>query len=41
MGYQAVAVGLSARVAQNFKVKLSAGISSVTTAVGAGAAYQW
>jgi autotransporter adhesin len=41
LGYQAVAVGLSARVAQNFKVKLSAGISSVTTAVGAGAAYQW
>lgn len=41
MGYQAVAVGLSARVAQNFKVKLSAGISSVTTSVGAGAAYQW
>ena len=41
MGYQAVAVGLSARIAQNFKVKLSAGISSVTTSVGAGAAYQW
>lgn len=40
-GYQAVAVGLSARIAQNFKVKLSAGISSAATSVGAGAAYQW
>jgi autotransporter adhesin len=40
-GYQAVAVGLSARVTQNLKVKLGAGISSATTTVGAGAAYQW
>jgi autotransporter adhesin len=40
-GYQAVAVGLSARVTQNLKVKLGAGISSATTAVTAGAAYQW
>ena len=40
-GYQAVAVGFSARVTQNLKVKLGAGISSATTTVGAGAAYQW
>ncbi|WP_345815074.1 YadA-like family protein [Paraburkholderia sp. PREW-6R] len=40
-GYQAVAVGVSARVTQNLKVKLGAGISSATTTVGAGAAYQW
>jgi trimeric autotransporter adhesin len=40
-GYQAVAVGLSARVTQSLKVKLGAGISSATTTVGAGAAYQW
>ena len=40
-GYQAVAVGLSARVTQSLKVKLGAGISSATTAVTAGAAYQW
>nr|WKF60468.1 Autotransporter adhesin SadA [Paraburkholderia busanensis] len=40
-GYQAVAVGLSARVTQNLKVKLGAGISAATTTVGAGAAYQW
>ena len=40
-GYQAMAVGLSARVTQNLKVKLGAGISSATTTVGAGAAYQW
>ncbi|MBK5048742.1 YadA-like family protein [Paraburkholderia domus] len=40
-GYQAVAVGLSARVTQSIKVKLGAGISSATTTVGAGAAYQW
>ncbi|HEX7908887.1 MAG TPA: YadA-like family protein, partial [Paraburkholderia sp.] len=40
-GYQAVAVGLSARVTQSLKVKLGAGISSATTSVTAGAAYQW
>jgi autotransporter adhesin len=40
-GYQATAVGLSARVTQNLKVKIGAGISSATTTVGAGAAYQW
>jgi len=40
-GDQAVAVGLSARVTQSLKVKLGAGISSATTAVTAGAAYQW
>jgi autotransporter adhesin len=40
-GYQAVAVGLSARVTQSLKVKLGAGISSAATTVGAGAAYQW
>ncbi|WP_313955691.1 YadA family autotransporter adhesin [Paraburkholderia sp. BCC1884] len=40
-GYQAVAVGVSARVTQSLKVKLGAGISSATTTVGAGAAYQW
>jgi autotransporter adhesin len=40
-GYQAVAVGLSARVTQSLKVKVGAGISAATTTVGAGAAYQW
>lgn len=40
-GYQAVAVGFSARVTQSLKVKLGAGISAATTTVGAGAAYQW
>jgi autotransporter adhesin len=40
-GYQAVAVALSARVTQNLKVKVGAGISSATTTVGAGAAYEW
>ncbi|CAB3777185.1 hypothetical protein LMG28614_00378 [Paraburkholderia ultramafica] len=40
-GYQAVAVALSARVTQNLKVKVGAGVSSATTTVGAGAAYQW
>ena len=40
-GYQAVAVGLSARVTQSLKLKLGAGISSAATTVGAGAAYQW
>jgi autotransporter adhesin len=40
-GYQAVAVGFSARVTQSLKVKIGAGISAATTTVGAGAAYQW
>jgi trimeric autotransporter adhesin len=40
-GYQAVAVGFSARVTQSLKVKIGAGVSSATTTVGAGAAYQW
>ncbi|HEY4295137.1 MAG TPA: YadA-like family protein, partial [Paraburkholderia sp.] len=40
-GYQAVAVALSARVTSNLKIKVGAGISSATTTVGAGAAYQW
>lgn len=40
-GYQAMAVALSARVTPNLKVKVGAGISSATTTVGAGAAYQW
>ncbi len=40
-GYQAVAVGLSARVTQNLKVKIGAGASSATTTVAAGGAYQW
>jgi len=40
-GYQAVAVGFSARVTPSLKVKLGAGISAATTTVGAGAAYQW
>jgi len=39
-GYQTVAVGLSAR-AQSLKVKIGAGVSSATTIIGAGAAYQW
>jgi hypothetical protein len=41
MQYQAVAVGLSARVTQSQKVKIRAGVSSAATTVGAGAAYQW
>ena len=40
-GYQAVAVGLSARVTQTLKVKIGAGVSSAATTFGAGAAYQW
>jgi autotransporter adhesin len=40
-GYQAVAVGFSARVTPSLKVKIGAGISAATTTVGAGAAYQW
>lgn len=40
-GYQAVAVGVSARVTQALKVKIGAGVSSATTSVAAGAAYQF
>jgi autotransporter adhesin len=40
-GYQAVALGASARITQNLKVKLGAGIGSGSTTVGAGASYQW
>jgi len=41
-GYQAVALGASARITQNLKVKLGAGMSPGNgTAVGAGASYQW
>jgi trimeric autotransporter adhesin len=40
-GYQAAALGASARIAANIKVKLGAGISAEGTAVGAGASYQW
>ncbi|CAN7475018.1 YadA-like family protein [Caballeronia sp. LjRoot29] len=38
--YQAVAVAPSARVTQSLKFKISAGVSSAITTVGAGAAYQ-
>ncbi|GAB7526126.1 hypothetical protein PBS_51160 [Paraburkholderia sp. 2C] len=41
-GYQAVALGASARITQNLKVKLGAGMSPGNgTAIGAGASYQW
>jgi autotransporter adhesin len=40
-GYQATALGASARITQNLKVKIGAGISSGGTTVGAGASYQW
>ncbi|MEZ0601820.1 YadA-like family protein [Paraburkholderia sp. IW21] len=40
-GYQAAAVGASARITQNVKVKVGAGISGSETTVGAGASYQW
>ncbi len=39
-GYQVVAVDPSARVMQDLKFKIGAGVSSVITTVGAGAAYQ-
>lgn len=41
VAYQAAAVGASARITQNLKVKIGAGISSAGTSVGAGASYQW
>ncbi|RFU45811.1 YadA-like family protein [Paraburkholderia sp. DHOC27] len=40
-GYQAAAVGASARITQNLKVKIGAGVSGSETTVGAGASYQW
>ncbi|CAE6776257.1 YadA-like family protein [Paraburkholderia haematera] len=40
-GYQAAAVGASARITSNVKVKVGAGISGSETTVGAGASYQW
>ncbi|WP_374954932.1 YadA family autotransporter adhesin [Paraburkholderia sp. BL21I4N1] len=40
-GYQATALGASARITQNLKVKIGAGISSGGTTIGAGASYQW
>jgi len=40
-GYQAAAVGASARITQNLKIKVGAGVSGSETTVGAGASYQW
>ncbi|QUP56400.1 hypothetical protein GO998_22175 (plasmid) [Ralstonia syzygii] len=40
-GYQAVALGASARIAQNLKAKMGVGYSSEGTTVGVGASYQW
>jgi autotransporter adhesin len=40
-GYQAAAVGASARITQNLKIKIGAGVSGNETTVGAGASYQW
>ncbi|MFM0211374.1 YadA-like family protein [Paraburkholderia sediminicola] len=40
-GYQAAAVGASARITANVKVKVGAGISGSETTVGARASYQW
>ncbi|MGF6999504.1 YadA-like family protein, partial [Paraburkholderia sp. GAS32] len=40
-GYQAVALGASARITANLKVKVGAGISAADTTYGAGASYQW
>ncbi|WP_176385965.1 YadA family autotransporter adhesin, partial [Paraburkholderia youngii] len=40
-GYQAVAIGGTARITQNIKMKAGVGISSGGTTVGAGASYQW
>lgn len=40
-GYQAAALGASARITPNIKVKLGAGISGQGTTFGAGASYQW
>ncbi|MBK3786341.1 hypothetical protein G3A43_39755, partial [Paraburkholderia aspalathi] len=40
-GYQAVALGGTARVTENIKVKFGAGVSASGTTVGVGASYQW
>ncbi|MDR5780313.1 YadA-like family protein [Caballeronia sp. LZ065] len=40
-GYQATALGASARVTANVKLRLGAGVSAAGTAVGGGASYQW
>jgi autotransporter adhesin len=40
-GYAASALGVSARVRQNWKVRLGVGVSSSGNTYGAGAAYQW
>lgn len=40
-GYQAAAVSASARLTQNLKARVGAGVSMAGTAVGAGMAYQW
>jgi autotransporter adhesin len=40
-GYQAAAVGASARVSSNLKVRVGAGVSAAGTTWGAGGSYQW
>lgn len=40
-GYQAVALGLSARITQNLKVRAGASMASAGTTWGVGASYQW
>jgi autotransporter adhesin len=40
-GYQAMALGATARITQNLKVKGGAGYSNGGTTVGVGASYQW
>ncbi len=40
-GSQAVALGVSARITENLKMKAGAGTSSQGTAIGIGASYQW
>lgn len=40
-GYQAIAMGGTARITQNVKMKAGVGMSSGGTAVGVGASYQW
>ncbi|MFX1686463.1 YadA-like family protein [Paraburkholderia sp. A1BS-2L] len=40
-GYQATALGATARVTQNIKLRVGAGLSSGGTTVGIGASYQW
>jgi ATP-binding cassette subfamily C protein LapB len=40
-GYAATAIGGTARITQNLKVRVGAGRSSSGTTVGAGAAYRW